>query len=331
MSKYKPGWSKDIKIARKNRSMTQEDLADLAGVSRSTIVKIEKGNTKVALENYLRIMEFLNLQPPQRLNQLHSGIIFDVDDTLVDRQDIPVQLGRTGKELVERLEKGKVNKLFPLLAGKTEKKIKELREKLKEIMFGKAWIKQQYGNPISWFMEEWISMNLITLSHPEKEEVVGAAVEKYYDRIEETVLECDLCNGVKETLDFLHQEGLSFAAMSNSSHGAVEGILKKKGLLEYFEDDSGEPIIIGGDDIEKSPEAVETALDRMGLAANNAYVVGDTAGDIEAGKKAGIQHDKAILLKREYQNGIRKSSIGGFEVLDSFSDLKKYIEEREIA
>ena len=50
-----------IVIARKAAEWRQVDLADHAGVSRSTLVEIEKGSPHVSIGNYLAILWALNI------------------------------------------------------------------------------------------------------------------------------------------------------------------------------------------------------------------------------------------------------------------------------
>lgn len=50
-----------ISIARKARSLRQDDLASMAGISRSTLVEIEKGSPHVAIGNYMGVLWAMNL------------------------------------------------------------------------------------------------------------------------------------------------------------------------------------------------------------------------------------------------------------------------------
>ncbi|NJD26381.1 MAG: helix-turn-helix transcriptional regulator [Betaproteobacteria bacterium] len=50
-----------IVIARKAAGWRQIDLADRAGVSRSTLVEIEKGSPHVTIGNYLAVLWALNI------------------------------------------------------------------------------------------------------------------------------------------------------------------------------------------------------------------------------------------------------------------------------
>lgn len=53
--------SERITIARKAAELRQVDLADRAGVSRSTLVEVEKGSPHVAMGNYLAVLWALNV------------------------------------------------------------------------------------------------------------------------------------------------------------------------------------------------------------------------------------------------------------------------------
>ena len=44
--------AQQIKLARKQRKMTEKELADRAGIARATLQKIEKGDTSVAIGFY---------------------------------------------------------------------------------------------------------------------------------------------------------------------------------------------------------------------------------------------------------------------------------------
>lgn len=55
------GLGQRIAVARKTREWTQADLSDRAGISRSTLVEIEKGSPYVIVGNYLSVLWALNL------------------------------------------------------------------------------------------------------------------------------------------------------------------------------------------------------------------------------------------------------------------------------
>lgn len=52
---------KQIQRARKEAKLTQQDLADYIGISRTSIVNIESGKVCATLENLYKISDFLNI------------------------------------------------------------------------------------------------------------------------------------------------------------------------------------------------------------------------------------------------------------------------------
>lgn len=61
---------------RKLRGLTQVQLADRAGVSRDTIVRLERGDGGVSLENLLRILRVLGILDslPQALDPYETDV-----------------------------------------------------------------------------------------------------------------------------------------------------------------------------------------------------------------------------------------------------------------
>jgi transcriptional regulator with XRE-family HTH domain len=54
---------REIKQARKNRKISQSDLAKALGMSRTTIGQIENGTvTEIGVRKLIRVLEFLGLE-----------------------------------------------------------------------------------------------------------------------------------------------------------------------------------------------------------------------------------------------------------------------------
>ena len=51
-----------IKLARKRRNLTATQVAERAGVARSTLYLIEKGDASVAMGSYFNVLRVLGLQ-----------------------------------------------------------------------------------------------------------------------------------------------------------------------------------------------------------------------------------------------------------------------------
>lgn len=52
----------NIKLARLRRKLSNEQVAERAGIGRSTLVKIEQGHPGVSIGNYLNVLRVLGLE-----------------------------------------------------------------------------------------------------------------------------------------------------------------------------------------------------------------------------------------------------------------------------
>jgi transcriptional regulator with XRE-family HTH domain len=77
----------DVVVWRKLRGLTQAQLADRAGVSRDTLVRLERGEGGVSLENVLRVLRGLGV-----LDSVHRAL--DPYETDVGRMRSDEQLPR---------------------------------------------------------------------------------------------------------------------------------------------------------------------------------------------------------------------------------------------
>lgn len=65
LPKYKSAleqMGENIKLARKRRKLTAVQVAERAGIARSTLYLIEKGETSVAMGAYFNVLRVLGLQ-----------------------------------------------------------------------------------------------------------------------------------------------------------------------------------------------------------------------------------------------------------------------------
>jgi len=52
----------NIKLARKRRSLTTVQVSERAGIDRSTLVRVEKGDSRVSLGAYFNVLRVLSLE-----------------------------------------------------------------------------------------------------------------------------------------------------------------------------------------------------------------------------------------------------------------------------
>ncbi len=56
------GIGENIKLARKRRKLTAEQVSERAGIHRATLYRVEKGDPAVAIGIYFNILKVLNLE-----------------------------------------------------------------------------------------------------------------------------------------------------------------------------------------------------------------------------------------------------------------------------
>lgn len=56
------GLGENIKLARKRRKLTAQQVAERAGIHRATLHRVEKGDPTVAIGIYFNVLKVLNLE-----------------------------------------------------------------------------------------------------------------------------------------------------------------------------------------------------------------------------------------------------------------------------
>jgi phosphoglycolate phosphatase len=120
----------------------------------------------------------------------------------------------------------------------------------------------------------------------ESEEAITRGIELFvaYNR-DHVTDKSVLYPGVPEALRQLAENGIRLAVISNKHEALCLLIMEALGIARLFE------IICGGDtfpEMKPSPLPLLRALDRLGIAAHDAVMVGDSINDIQAGQQAGI-------------------------------------------
>jgi HAD superfamily hydrolase (TIGR01509 family) len=91
--------------------------------------------------------------------------------------------------------------------------------------------------------------------------------------------------GARLLVERLRSRGLALAAVSSSKREDIQDLLRAAGVADLI------PTVICADDADASkpdPDLVEVTLDRLGVSAEEAIMIGDTPYDIKAGKRAGV-------------------------------------------
>lgn len=117
----------------------------------------------------------------------------------------------------------------------------------------------------------------------ETEEMIAKYQEfnmKYHDELVKSY------DGVVETLQQLHAMGVRMAIVSTKRRSSLARGMQLMGIEPLFE------TVVGYDDVtnvKPDPEPVLVALERLGVAKEDAIMIGDNHHDILGGQNAGVE------------------------------------------
>ncbi|RAU20402.1 phosphoglycolate phosphatase [Paramagnetospirillum kuznetsovii] len=120
--------------------------------------------------------------------------------------------------------------------------------------------------------------------------------------------------GVVETLEELRRRGLALAVCTNKPRAATHEVLGALGLAEYFH------VVVASDDapaIKPDPAHVRVILERLGVSADAAVMVGDSINDILSARRAGV---RSVALSFGYAHG-PVEALGADRVIHRFDQL----------
>ena len=103
-----------------------------------------------------------------------------------------------------------------------------------------------------------------------------------------------LLSGVAETLDAIAEKGMPIACVTNKTWNYCVRQLEHFGLMERMD------IVIGfkqGFPPKPDPAMLQAALEKMGIAPDDAAMVGDTPIDVAAARAAGV---RAWAVRSDY-------------------------------
>lgn len=95
--------SRNLKALRAERGMTQDELAEAAGISKVFLAEIETGRKYPAIGNFIRLAEALGVQPYWLIYPT-SGMV--APGTVEYADDIAERISRDVKELLSRYRHG---------------------------------------------------------------------------------------------------------------------------------------------------------------------------------------------------------------------------------
>lgn len=131
-------------------------------------------------------------------------------------------------------------------------------------------------------------------------------------------------HGARVLVDRLRSRGLICAAVSSAPANDISDLLRAAGVADLIE------FVVSADDAERSkPDAdlIEVALDRVGVTAPEALMIGDTPYDIEAGEAAGVR----VVALRCGGLWTDKQLAGAVAIYDDPADLSGQLDKSVLA
>ncbi|MFP4614896.1 MAG: phosphoglycolate phosphatase [Thiohalorhabdus sp.] len=126
--------------------------------------------------------------------------------------------------------------------------------------------------------------------------------------------------GVVETMDRLREAGLPLAVVTNKAAAFTEPLLEASGLAPRLD------VVISGDSVDKKkpdPAPVNAALERLGVSAGEAVLVGDSRNDVESARAAGC---RVICVTYGYNRGEDVTTLGAQRLVDDFAAVLELIQ-----
>ena len=123
--------------------------------------------------------------------------------------------------------------------------------------------------------------------------------------------------GARETVEYLKQEGLKLAIVSQKLRRLVEPVLKREGFAI--------DVVLGGEDVpafKPDPSGILLALERLDMEADGAIYVGDTTIDAEAAANAGLRF---VGVLTGPTSRAEMAAYPALALLESVADLPEFL------
>jgi HAD superfamily hydrolase (TIGR01509 family) len=130
--------------------------------------------------------------------------------------------------------------------------------------------------------------------------------------------------GARALLERLRDDGLQLVVATSAAGEELEALLKQAGVDDLIEDAATSSDAEGS---KPDPDIVLAALDKAGVAARDAVMLGDTPYDIESARKAGV----ATIALRCGGFWSDDAFEGAAAVYDDPADLLAHLDESPLA
>jgi phosphoglycolate phosphatase len=150
-------------------------------------------------------------------------------------------------------------------------------------------------------------------------EAERAAVQQrfyaHYQRLHDGAFQTRPYPGAAEALALLHARGLKIAVVTNKPKDAALALLERLQLSRWID------VIIGGDSCAErkpSPLPVHVALQRLGVPAQQALLVGDSQVDVQTARAAGVP---VICVPYGYNEGVDPRTLACDAFVENLGEL----------
>ncbi|MFD7026981.1 HAD family hydrolase [Streptomyces sp. NPDC059917] len=162
---------------------------------------------------------------------------------------------------------------------------------------------------------------LLLEREPEHAQVAEAVVlyRRFFDTIVLPQAPDLVFPGVAEGLARLREGGVELAVATSKFHGPAHALLTAAGLRDHF------AVVIGADEVTRpkpDPESGQVILDRLGLAAEHAVMVGDTTHDLLMARAAGM---RSVAVTYGVHSAAELATAEPTWVVDSFPEVVAHL------
>ena len=196
--------------------------------------------------------------------------------------------------------------------------VDEMMKRLGRKPYGEAMVRNWVGNGVERLTRRALTGQLDgEPSDEDFEKGFPIFLELYAENTSKRSL---LYPGVREGVDYLKAQGYRVGCVTNKAAQFTLPLLKDLGIYDDFE------IVVSGDDLPKKkpdPLPLLHAAEQLGIAPENAMMIGDSMSDVKAARAAGFQ---IVCVSYGYNHG---EDIRNFEpdaVIDSMVELKGLLE-----
>lgn len=195
--------------------------------------------------------------------------------------------------------------------------VNELMRAMNRTPWSEAKVRHWVGNGVPKLVERSLTGELeASVNKQDFDKAYLIFLELY--SVNTSVRSC-LYSGVKESLDYLKQQGYILGCVTNKAKQFTLPILKDLGIFDYFR------LVVSGDTLAKKkpdPLPLLHSAEFFNVNPKDCLMLGDSISDVAASRAAGF---KVICMSYGYNHGKDIQDANPDLVIDSMFELKDYL------